>query len=114
MNWTRIQKIAILKSIKYFADADDSVHKDEMEYLGVFLEEQKLPNSAINEATLMEQHEMYNIINQFDNEQKDILKSYWIEAMYADGMVSMEDLNIIAMQSANFGIKVSSSDIYSF
>lgn len=113
MNFERKELIAILKSIKYFADADQSINKDDMEYFGKFLKDNCLPLSSIKEATDMKQHEMYHIITQFNDEKKSILKSYWIEAIYADGMVSMEDLDIIAIMSVNYGINVNIDDLYS-
>lgn len=104
MSWSTKEKFAVLKSIAYIVGADKQIAPQEMTLISNYLNKYGLDFSAMNEQANMSQSEMENIISNFSHADKELVKSYWKEAIVCDGKVDDREAEVMFMMAENCGI----------
>lgn len=104
--WSTKEKIAVLKSIAFLVGADRSIKQVELALISGFLHRYGLDISAMNEQAKMSQTEMEYIISNFSQSDKELVKSYWEEAITCDGDVVEKEAEVMLMMAENCGISL--------
>lgn len=105
--WSTKEKFAVLKSICYIVGADKKIAPQEMLVISGFLRRYGLDNSAMNEQANMSQNEMENIIFSFSKSDKELVKSYWQEAITCDNDIADKEVEVMVMMAENCNIDLS-------
>ncbi len=106
MNWTIRQKLAVLKSICYIVGADKKVMPQEMQLIQGYLNRYKLNVNAMNAQAMMSQNEMSQIISQMSNSEKELVVSYWKQAVSCDGHIADRELEVLVMMGEECEIDI--------
>lgn len=104
MSWTIKEKFAVLKSIAFLVGADKRIAPQEMALISGFLKKYGLDISAMNEQAKMTQSEMENIISNFSKTDKELVISYWKEAITCDGDIDDREVKVMVMMAENCDI----------
>ena len=106
MSWNIHQKLAVLKSICFIVGADKKIMPQELQLIQGFLNHYGLSSSAMNEQAAMSQLEMSIIISQMSDSDKRQIVSYWKQAIYCDGNIANEEINVLIMMAEECGIDI--------
>ena len=103
--WSRKEKIAVLKSLCFIIGADNKIDKNEQLVLSGYINRYGLDVvSAMNEQASMSQNEMSSIIYKFSSEDKRKVLSYWQETVSCDGNVDPKEIVVLAAMAEECGI----------
>ena len=103
--WTKEEKIAVLKSLCYIIGADKKVVNAEWQLLISFFQKYGLEStSAMDEQASMSQDRMSSIIRQFSNEDKNLVLSYWKQAVTCDRNIDPKEITVLVLMAKECGI----------
>ena len=103
--WTKEEKIAVLKSICFIIGADKKVVNAEWQLLINFFQKYGLDStSAMDEQASMSQDRMSSIIRQLSNEDKNLVLSYWKQATSCDGNIDPKEITVLILMAKECGI----------
>lgn len=103
--WTKQEKIAVLKSLCYIIGADRKIERNEQAVLAGYFNKYDLDAiSAMNEQAAMSQSEMSSIIYRLSSEDKKTVLDYWQEAISCDGNIDPKEITVLAVMAEECGI----------
>lgn len=103
--WTKREKIAVLKSLCYIVGADNKIARGEQMLLAGYFNKYNLDAvSVMNEQAAMSQNEMTSIISSFSSDDKKKVLDYWQEAISCDGDIDTSEIKVLAMMADECGI----------
>ena len=108
-DWTKEEKIAVLKSLCYIIGADKKVVNAEWQLLINYSQKYGLDSkTAMDEQASMSQEKMSSIIRLFSNEDKNLVLNYWKQAVSCDGNINTEEIRVLLLMAEDCGINVTS------
>lgn len=103
--WTKREKIAVLKSLCFIVGADKKIARGEQMLLSGYFNRYNLDAvSAMNEQAAMSQDEMAFIISGFSSDDKKKVLDYWQEAISCDGDIDTNEIKVLIMMANDCGI----------
>lgn len=106
--WTKEEKIAVLKSLCYIIGADDKVVNAEGNLLAGYFQKYKLDSAtAMYEQASMSQTTMELIIRRFSEEDKQLVLNYWKQAVSCDGDINPNEVTVLVVMAKECGINFS-------
>lgn len=103
--WTKEEKIAVLKSLCFIIGADEKVVNAEGLLLINYCQKYGLDfETTMNEQAAMSQDRMCSIIRQLSNEDKNLVLNYWKQAVSCDGNIALEEISVLVQMAAECGI----------
>ncbi len=103
--WSRDEKIAVLKSLCFIIGADRKIEKNEQILLSGYFNKYGLDAvSAMKEQASMTQIEMSSIIYEFSAEDKQLVLDYWQQAASCDGSINQQEIVVLAAMAEDCGI----------
>ncbi|MBQ4633381.1 MAG: hypothetical protein IJB46_08580 [Prevotella sp.] len=106
--WTKKEKIAVLKSLCFIVGADKKIAGSEQLLLAAYFERYHLDVlSAMREQAEMSQDEMTSIISGFSSDDKKTVLNYWHEAICCDGDVDVNEATVFGIMAVECGIDIS-------
>lgn len=103
--WSRDEKIAVLKSLCYIIGADRRVVRNEQLLLSGYFNTYGLDAvSAMNAQASMTQIEMSSIIYELSTEDKQLVLNYWQQAVSCDGNIDPQEIAVLAALADECGI----------
>ena len=103
--WTKEEKIAVLKSLCYIIGADKKVVNAEWQLLINYFQKYGLDSKTVmDEQASMSQEKMSSIIRLFSNEDKNLVLNYWKQAVSCDGNIDTEEIRVLILMAEKCGI----------
>lgn len=103
--WTKEEKIAVLKSLCYIIGADKKVVNAEWQLLINYFQKYGLDSKTVmDEQASMSQEKMSSIIRLFSNEDKNLVLNYWKQAVSCDGNINTEEIRVLLLMAEECGI----------
>ena len=105
-NYTYSQKLAMLQCLDLLIFADGKADEKELKWLEVIIQHLELPFEDIHKAVKSDAKNSMNELNQMTPLQKEIFKQVLIKMVVIDGVVAIQESQVLSTIFDVLGIKL--------